>query len=148
MAWTYEQQIRLQKEYDILNKYFPDMSLVKVAGNDCIEGFMYTNNRTLYKIRLYIPLDLPYSVPDVVIVYPNPVKDFRGNTLVSIGASATMHLLTSKDGYPKICTYKSTNWNSNITFYKILIKVRLWIEALDGHIRTGNSLDYYLKHQL
>lgn len=147
MAWTYEQQVRLQKEFDIISQYFPNLTLAKVGANDCIEGYMYTNNRTLYRIRLYIPTDLPYSVPDVVITYPNPVKDYVGKDLVLHGSSATMHLLSDRDGYPKICTYRATNWNSNVTFYKVLIKVRLWLEALDGHIRTGQPLDYFLKHQ-
>ena len=147
MAWTYEQQVRLQKEFEIMSQYFPDLSLVKVGGRDCIEGFMYTNGKTPYKIRLYIPTDLPYSVPEVVITYPNPVKDFQYKDLVLHGASATMHLLGSKDGYPKICTYKADKWNSNVTFYKVLIKVRLWLEALEGHKRTGQPMDYYLQHQ-
>lgn len=148
MAWTYEQQIRLQKEFDILSQYFPNLNLAKVGTNDCIEGYMYTNDKSLYRIRLYIPTDLPYSVPEVVITYPNPVKDFYGKDLNSHGASATMHLLGSKDGYPKICTYKAERWNSNVTLYKVLIKVRLWLEALEGHIRTGQQMDYFLQHQI
>ena len=148
MAWSYEQQLRLQKEFDILSQYFPGLNLVKVGANDCIEGYMYTNDKSLYKIRLYIPTDLPYSVPEVVITYPNPVKDFYGKDLNLHGASAAMHLLGSKDGYPKICTYKAEKWNSNVTFYKVLIKVRLWLEALEGHIRTGQQMDHFLQHQI
>lgn len=148
MGWTYEQQSRLQKELDILAQYFPAFEYVNVGGRLCIEGWMKTNGKVDYKVRLYIPSDLPYSVPDCVIIHPNPVKDFRGVSLVNIGGSSTMHLLAPRDNYPKICTYRSANWNANVTFYKVLMKVRLWLEALDGHKSTGNNLDYYLKHQI
>jgi hypothetical protein len=148
MVWTYEQQDRLQKEFEIMDQYFPDLYLVKVGTQDCVEGYMYTNSKTPYKIRLYIPTDLPYSVPEVVITYPNPIKDFYSRDLTIHGASPAMHLLGSKDGYPKICTYKAERWNSNVTFYKVLMKVRLWLEALDGHIRTGQPMDYFLQHQI
>ena len=109
---------------------------------------MKTNGGTNYKLRLYVPTDIPYSVPDVVIINPYPVTDYWGRSLVSMGPSADMHLLEPRDSCPKICTYKSTNWNSNVTFYKVLIKVRMWIEALEGHKRTGNKLDLYLTHQI
>lgn len=147
MAWTFEQQNRLQKEKDILSKYFPNFEFVYVSNRVCLEGWMTTNAKSWYKIRLYVPTDLPYSVPDVVIISPNPITNYYGATLVSLGASSSMHLLSPIDGYPKICTYRSSNWNSNITFYKVLIKVRIWLEAFDGHKATGNNLDYYLKHQ-
>lgn len=147
MGWSYEQQQRLQKEQDIVSKYFPSFSFVNVASQLCLEGWMRTNSGSNYKLRLYVPNDLPYSVPDVVITYPSPIRDFNSNDLVTIGSSSSMHLLNPRDNCPKICTYRATNWNSNITFYKVLVKVRIWLEALDGHKRTGKSLDYFLTHQ-
>ncbi|RYY51421.1 MAG: hypothetical protein EOO06_00015 [Chitinophagaceae bacterium] len=147
MGFTHEQQGRLQKEIDILAQYFPSFSFINSGGNVCLEGWMNTNSRNNYKLRLYVPQDIPYSVPDVVIVSPTSLRDYSGMLLTDHGASGSMHLLTPRDGYPKICTYKSTNWNSNVTFYKVLMKVRLWLEALDGHKSNGLPLDYYLKHQ-
>jgi hypothetical protein len=147
MGWTYEQQNRLQKEIDILNQFFPAFTFTNVGTNVCVEGWMTTNKKNNYKIRLYIPSDLPYSVPDVVITSPYPVKGYLSKNLLDYGTSATMHLLSPRDGYPKICHYRSVNWNANVTFYKVLMKVRIWLEALDGHISTGNSLEYYLTHQ-
>jgi hypothetical protein len=147
MGWSYEQQNRLQRELDILAPYFPSFKYVNIGATLCLEGWMKTNSNCQYQIRLYVPLDVPYSVPDAVIVYPNPTTDYYGRNLTSLGASATMHLLGPKDFLPKICTYRATNWNANVTFYKVLIKVRIWLEALDGHKRTGQALDYYLTHQ-
>jgi len=147
MGWTAEQQNRLQRELNILNPYFPSFNYVNVGTNLCLEGWMKTNSNNNYKIRLYVPSDIPYSVPDAVIVHPDPATDYYGRNLTSLGASATMHLLSPRDFLPKICHYRPANWNSNVTFYKVLIKVRIWLEALDGHKRTGQAMDYYLTHQ-
>ena len=147
MAWSIEQQNRLNKEWEILQKYFPDFQFKQYGNNACFEGWMKTNQKVQYQLRLYIPSDLPNSVPEVVILHPNPVTDYYGRRLIDYSHSATMHLLSPKDGYPKICTYKSTYWNPNRTFYNVLMKVRIWLEALEGHKSTGNPLDFYLKHQ-
>ena len=148
MSWSIEQQNRLNKEWEILQKYFPNFQFKYYGTQLCLEGWMYTNKQIGYYLRLYVPYDMPNSVPDVVITYPNPVFDYWGKNLADYQTSATMHLLNPRDGYPKICTYKSTFWNPNRTFYNVLMKVRLWLEAFEGHKSTGNYLDKYLPHQL
>ncbi|SRR5258708_189082 len=147
MSWSSEQQLRLTREWEIVQKYFPKLELKYYGSQLCVEGYMYTNKNTLYSIRLYVPEDMPNSVPDVVITYPSPVTDHWGRNLTVYQHSATMHLLSPRDGYPKICTYKATHWNPNRTFYNVLIKVRIWLEALEGHKSTGKPLDTYLPHQ-
>lgn len=147
MGFTVEQQNRLQKEVDIVSQYFPGFAFVYRGTTLCLEGYVTTNAKKTYGLRLYVPNDVPNSVPEVVITYPNPIKDRYGISLASKGASSTMHLLTPIDTYPKICTYRATNWSPNRTFYNVLIKCRIWLEAFDGHINTGNPIDYYLKHQ-
>lgn len=147
MAWTTEQNNRLIKEKEILQKYFPSFQYKYYGDILCLEGWMYTNKKNAYQIRLYVPSDVPNSVPDVVIISPFPTTDYWGRNLTVYANSATMHLLSPRDNCPKICTYKSTYWNPNRTFYNVLIKVRLWLEALDGHKATGKDLDKYLPHQ-
>lgn len=147
MGWTVEQQNRLNKEWEIVQKYFPDFSFKAYGTGLCLEGWMRTNYGNNYQLRLYIPSDMPNSVPEVVILFPNPTVDFYNRRLVDYSFSSTMHLLSPKDGYPKICTYKASFWNPNRTFYNVLMKARIWLEALDGHKSTGNPLDFYLKHQ-
>ncbi len=147
MSWSTEQQNRLNKEWEIVKQYFPGFEWKYYGTQLCLEGWMTTNQKTMYKLRLYVPIDMPNSVPEVVITYPYPITDNLGKALTDYNYSATMHLLSPKDGYPKICTYKSTHWNPNRTFYNVLIKVRIWLEALDGHKSSGHALDYYLKHQ-
>lgn len=147
MSWSVEQQNRLSKEGNIIKKYFPNFQFKYYGTQLCLEGRMFTNQNNIYDVRLYVPYDIPNSVPEVIIFYPYPVKDYWGRNLTDYLHSATMHLLAPKDGYPKICTYKSTHWNPNRTFYNVLIKVRIWLEALDGHKSTGKPLDSYLPHQ-
>jgi hypothetical protein len=148
MGWTTEQQNRLNKEWEIIQQYFPQFQFKTGGLLVYLEGTMRTNSKKSYGLRLYIPNDMPNSVPDVVITHPYPLTDFAGKNLVDYNFSGTMHLLSPKDGYPRICTYASTRWNPNRTFYNVLMKVRIWLEALEGHRATGRPLDYYLKHQI
>ena len=148
MSWSVEQQVRLGKEQEILQKYFAQFQFKSAGSLVYLDGAMTTNGKNYYMLRLFVPPDMPNSVPEVVVIYPNPITDFSGKKLTEYAHSSTMHLLSPKDGYPKICTYKATHWNPNRTFYNVLMKARIWLEALDGHKATGNPLDYYLKHQI
>jgi hypothetical protein len=148
MAWSAEQQNRLNKEWEILEQYFPGFQFVNADGRLCLDGWISTNSGMNYSLRLYVPYDVPNSVPDVIITNPNPVTDFWGRNLTIYQTNAQMHLLTPINGYPKICTYKATYWNPNRTFYNVLMKVRIWLEALEGHKTTGQPLDHYLSHQI
>jgi len=147
MSWTVEQQVRLNREWEIVLTYFPQFEVKTTGTLVYLDGSVITNGKNAYRLRLYVPSDMPNSVPPVVITYPNPVTDYRGKSLVSYDYSSTMHLLSPHDGYPRICTYKTTHWNPNRTFYNVLMKARIWLEALDGHKSTGLPLDHYLKHQ-
>ena len=137
----------MNKEWEILQQYFPSFEIKSAGTVVYLDGVMYTNSKTLYTLRLYVPSDMPNSVPDVIITYPAPLTDYQGKKLTDYSYSGTMHLLTPRDGYPRICTYKSTYWNPNRTFYNVLMKARIWLEALEGHKATAMPLDYYLKHQ-
>src|SRR5690242_4960099 len=115
MGWSTEQQNRLNKEWEIIQSYFPIFRFRTLPTGVVLEGTMETNSNKSYGLRLYVPNDLPNSVPDVVITSPNPVYDYHRKSLIDYNYSATMHLLSPKDGYPRICTYKSTHWNPNRT---------------------------------
>ena len=63
------------------------------------------------------------------------------------GCSAAMHTLYAENNKTRICHYGSDSWNPYVSIYKIYIKCRLWLEIYELHLKTGNPLDYYLKHQ-
>jgi len=146
MAWSESQRRRLALEKDILYKYFPAFQWINAtdSSNTKIEGNVCTNSRNIYKLRVYVPSDFPNSRPDMVITSPYPLYGYNGKDLKDHGTSGSMHILGERDGYVKVCHYKE--WTPELTLYLVVLKGRLWVEALDGHKKTGHQLDHYLKH--
>lgn len=147
MAWSSQQSARLRLEMDILLRYFPSFHLNDsiIPGRAMVEGTMRSNSGTEYLIRLHVPADLPNSVPLVEIVSP-VLRDRFGHSLVDLGTSYPMHLLKPENGYVRICHYSASHWNPNITFSKVLLKVRAWLEAYEGHLDSGFPIDHFLPH--
>jgi hypothetical protein len=80
----------------------------------------------------------------MIVLDPHPLTGFGGVNLNSSAPSGSMHILSPRDGCVKICHYK--DWLPNLTLYLVVLKGRLWLEALEGHKRTGRPLDYFLSH--
>ncbi len=148
MAWTPEQQKRLTKELEVIREYFPGFQTRYLGLNVCLEGWMKTNVSNKYFLRMFVPPDMPNSIPEVVILFPEHLIDYHGRRLIDYHHNSNMHLLAPRDNSPNICTFKPTHWNPSLTFYNVLVKVRIWLEAYEGHRISGKPLDYYLKHQL
>jgi hypothetical protein len=142
MPWTPAQQHRLAVERGILERYFPGKVQwidPTISGQTKIEIEMISNSNQVYRLRAYVPPDYPNSLPDLVVASsPRPMPDW--------GASDTKHTLGRRDGYLKICHYYSPRWDSQHTFYEIFVKGRVWLEAYEGHLQTGENLDFYLGH--
>lgn len=142
MPWTALQRERLGVEKGILERYFAGK--VKwidptICGKTKVEIEMITNNNKIYHLRLYVPSDYPNSLPDLVVARsPKPMP--------ARGVSASMHTLGTRDGCVKICHYYHRRWSPESTFYEIFVKGRVWLEAYEGHRKTGKNLDYYLGH--
>ncbi len=147
MPWTNAQLARLRIERATLARYFPGFEWKEASEITYIDGWMKTDAEKYYLVRLIVPQDIPNSVPDALIMYPVPLLDHAGHSLVDYGASARMHLLDPIQGYVRVCHYRSNNWTPQVTLYKVLIKVRLWLEAYEGHLQTGDPIEHYLKHQ-
>ncbi|MEH1965837.1 hypothetical protein [Nostoc sp.] len=147
MLWSTEQRKRLEVEKGILQQYFPTFNWINPtdAANTKIEGEVKTNVGNIYKLRVYVPSDFPNSRPQMVILSPYPLKGYRGQDMKEHGMSSSMHTLEPTDyGYVQICHYR--NWLPNITLYKVVLKGRLWLEALEAHKRTGQPIDAFLSH--
>ncbi len=146
MGWSSVQQRRLAIEKDILRKYFPDFEWKNPtdSNNTKIEGHLKSNSGNLYKLRIYVPSDFPNSRPNMVVLSPYPLIGSGGANINVLGVSSTMHTLTPIDGYVSICHYK--NWLPNLTLYLVVLKGRLWVEAFEGHKRSGQPLDRFLGH--
>ena len=105
---------------------------------------MTSNSNKAYKLRVYLASDFPNSCPQMVIVTPKNLKQRNGRALPDI--SPEFHTIGMRDGYFKLCHYRPRLWTAEITLYQVFMKGRLWIEAYEGHLATGNNMDVYLKH--
>ncbi|MBC6481402.1 MAG: hypothetical protein GDA56_30260 [Hormoscilla sp. GM7CHS1pb] len=146
MGWSLIQQRRLQTERGILKDYFPNFRWInpRDSGNTGIEGTVCTNSMNLYTLRVYVPSDYPNSRPDMVVTSPDPLRGYDETDLRVYDASSSMHTLSPRDGYVQICHYKG--WSPNLTLCLVVLKGRIWLEALEGHRRTGRPLDNFLAH--
>lgn len=144
--WSDAQRKRLAEERAILQRFFPKFRWIEPWGDAKLEGVMTTNSGQGYTIRVYIPADYPNSIPSVVVVSPELI-DHKGRSLRDQGMSTFMHTLENYDGALAICHYRPEKWQPQLTLYKVLMKVRLWLEAYEGHKATGRMMDDYLRHQ-
>ena len=55
------------------------------------------------------------------------------------------HTLTKRAGYLRICRYHSSQWTDRSSLYEVVIKGRVWLEAYEGHIRTGRPMNHFLR---
>jgi ubiquitin-protein ligase len=143
--WSKAQQLRLQIEKQVLDNYFPNFKWINPsdANKTTVEGYLRANTKMFYKIRIYIPADFPNSLPDLVVM--ENLVGFKGKNMKK--GSAAMHIYNPRDGYIKICYDKSEAWTPNKSIYSIVIKGRIWLEAFEAHKKSGNDIDYYLKHK-
>jgi len=146
MGWSSTQQRRLQVERQVLSKYFPSFQWLNPtdSGNTRVEGNVCTNAMNVYTLRVYVPSDFPNSRPDMVVTSPYPLRGYGGKDLKDYETSSSMHLLSPRDGYVKICHYR--DWSPELTLYLAVLKGRIWLEALEGHRKTGQPLDHFLRH--
>jgi ubiquitin-protein ligase len=144
MGWSLVQQRRLQVERQALAEKFPRFQWINPTdpNNTKVEGYLRINSKMFYKIRLYVPSDFPNSRPDMVVISPYPLTGYEGKVLKVMDYS--MHILSPRDGYVKICHYH--DWVPNLTLYAVVIKGRLWLEALESHKQTGLPIDHFLRH--
>lgn len=121
MPWSPLQRQRIVLERDILNVYFPNkVTWLHRLGK--VEVKMKTNNENEYCLRVYLPEDFPYSVPDMVVAQsPEPMPNWENN--------GETHTLTRRDGLLRICHFRVSVWSNDNTLYEMFMKGRLWLEA-------------------
>jgi hypothetical protein len=139
---------RLDKEDALIKKYFTGFRIQ--SPGDAVYGGaigrIQSSRNILY--TLWIPLGgFPNEAPSMYIVDPKILKDYYGKLLSSYGVSSSMHLRSpDSNNNVQICHYNNQYWSPNVTLYKIIMKGKLWVEAYENHLITGNDIDFYLKH--
>ena len=146
MPWSQSQQTRLAYEKGLLENYFRGrVTWIDPRGNTRVEIQVTCTNDKQYVLRIYIPPDYPNSCPQMVVSYPNYCLTKRDGTVMNSGDSDD-HTWGSRDGCTQICHYKPAEWTDDNTFYQVAMKGLIWLEAYEGHLRTGKSLSNYLQH--
>lgn len=101
-----------------------------------------TNSKKLYTLR--VDLDqFPESIPKVFVT--QMLKSKSGNDLN--GPSHEMHTLSSEHGFTRICHYGNSSWRPDVALNKVYLKCRVWLEAYEAHLKTGDNLCDYLGTQ-
>lgn len=147
MGWSSQQQARLGLEKDVLDTKLNNVQWINPtsAGNTRVEWQVNTNNGKSYTLRVYLASDFPNSCPKLVVSSPSsPLRKRDGSLLNS--TSGKDHVLSAHDGLTQICHFIENRWTSENTIYQVLMKGRIWLEAYEIHLRTGEFLEKYLAH--
>lgn len=130
---------RLKVEQTILDKYLPGFHV----GPGSARGTLTSNSGQPYSIRVDLPA-FPSRMPEAFVTSPVLVMA-DGQRLSLAGGSHAMHVLgCDGDGHPRICHWHADSWTPSHTLYQVLIKVRIWLEAWEAHLRTGLPVDRWL----
>ena len=137
---------RLQAEESLLSRKFP-ANVFRFFNKDnpqiaYLRIGAKTNQGNVYTLHMDLT-DFPMQQPKVFVT--KMLKSKLGKDLDS--PSATMHTLTSENGWTRICHYGCNSWTPNVSLYKVYVKCRLWLEMYETHLRTGKPIEYYLNHQ-
>ena len=130
---------RLKDEFYLLSQAF-SVKQFKLTSNTLTIA-LQTNSKKIYTVRIDLA-GYPYSVPKVFITSPKPLRDRSGNALLN--ASHPMHTLTGENGCTRICHYGPSQWHPGVYLYQVVVKVRIWLEVYENHLKTGYPLDKYL----
>lgn len=136
---------RLNLEKSVLQR---EMPLVQCVFKDLDTNAPYvlmpvkTNNGKIYTIRIDLA-GFPNSLPHAFVTRMLCTK--TGELMDC--ASASMHTLPTEHGYTRICHYGCESWNPMVSIFKVYVKCALWLNMYELHLRTGNTMDYYLNHQ-
>jgi len=97
-----------------------------------------------YFLHLHL-VGFPTQLPQVYVKYPNPLNNRSGMPLRS--PSRSMHVLSpDHEGCTQICHYGPSQWHGNISLVKVVLRAKVWLDAYECHLRTGQDIDTWLNH--
>lgn len=130
---------RLKDEFYLLSQAF-SVKQFRLTSNTLTIA-LQTNSKKVYTVRMDL-INYPYEVPKVFITNPKPLYDCSGQPLLS--ASHPMHTLTGENNCTRVCHYGFSQWHPGVYLYQVVVKVRIWLEVYETHLKTGHPLDRYL----
>jgi len=142
--WTADQAGRLAFEANLLGKYYPYFQVFDPKGKTYIEGWLWTNAGSSYKLKIQVPDSFPFINPKLYVLEPAILYKYDGqSTINSLDCSRNFHTNSNgPGGIVQIC--HTHGWDSSLTFVQILKKARLWCEAYQAHLQTGKNISDFL----
>ena len=142
--WTTEQCVRLAIEEKLLKNYMSHFHILSRRTETHIQGWAHTNSGRRYEARIDLPASFPYGMPELYVVQPKTLPQHDATkTVNSVGPSHRFHTRhNGHDGCIQIC--HSANWDASTTCIQVLVKLHCWLEAYEGHLRTGQDLAAFL----
>lgn len=140
MGWNAVQRARLASERSTLEQNFPGhVKWIDPEGTTKVEVAMHTNNGKRYSLRVYIPVDFPNSIPDMVVASSDDeMPDWEaGYETHSWGKT--------KYGLLQICHCRRSCWNDKRSLFEVFLKGRLWLEAYEACKQTKLPMCFFLK---
>ena len=133
---------RRKIEKTLLSRFFPDFRF----DGEAVRGTMICNSGRQYQLTVSLG-QFPIGPPSVMVVVPT-LRNASGKILGEGGASSGMHHLgRDASGALRLCLASRRKHDPRDTLYKSLLKSRLWLEAYEAHLRTGNPIDELLAHE-
>lgn len=104
-----------------LNKYFPGV---------------------WYNIKFYRLDRFPEHKP--IVTAGELLYDHNGWSMDTV--SQEQHLLGSHNGETYMCLYNDSDWNANISLYKLVCRAQRWLAAYNFHLLSGENIENFLPH--
>ena len=147
MSWSSQQQRRLGLEKGILESKLKNVSWYNPtsAGNTRVEWRVNTNSGRSFTLRIYLSTNFPNECPVMVVSSPSSPLMRKDGTNLSFGGRDD-HVYGIHDNLTQICHFIPGKWTNDNTLYQVFMKGRIWLEAYDIHLRTGEDLSKYLAH--
>ena len=102
-----------------------------------------TNSGQIYVLRIELA-GYPNQKPNAYVECT--LRDRQGRPMT--GGSTTNHTLPSHPsyGWTQICHYHPDAWKPDMSLWMVYVRCVLWLNIYEQTLRTGNDMEYYLKH--
>ena len=136
---------RLHFETAILQRYFPKRFIFTKEGRkEVLLVGVKSQSGKVYQIKIELSEIYPIEMPTVFIVYPKGLKNFNGKRLPAFNHE--MHTLATDANRVQVCHFLPCNWNPMQSLYKVILKVKIWLEAYEFYLKTSKPISDYLKN--
>ncbi len=140
-------QNRLNMENMVLNYYMGGSKAYQFGGIGTSYPYLRIAAQTMNNKIYVLNMDLrgfPESKPDVYVECT--LKDYYGMEMT--GPSRENHTLTANNkGWTQICHYHPSAWRTDLSLWLVYLKCMVWLNMYEQTLRTGNTMEYYLRHQ-